>query len=133
MRQRWREEAQHEGELVLTTTHTAAEAMTTTRTATANIRGDPGSGRPGQCVQKTNHDFHRGSFSSHSSLKPPTNDTLTHTADSDDNDADGNCYHDDGDCNNDDGQHNDDDDRSSRGCGGVYSCATEGYERKHHG
>jgi len=26
-------------------------------------RGDPGSGRPSQCVPKTNHDFHRGSFS----------------------------------------------------------------------
>ena len=27
-----------------------------------NTRGDPGSGRPVQCVTKTNHDLHRGSY-----------------------------------------------------------------------
>jgi len=27
-----------------------------------NMRGDPGSGRPVQCITKTNHDLHRGSY-----------------------------------------------------------------------
>ena len=46
-----------------------------------SARGDPGNGRPMQCVAKTNHNLCCGSFSSPSLLPPPaTNAHYTHTA-----------------------------------------------------